>query len=252
MHNQLITAGAASSQRLFAGWPLWNKYPALTHRLTATNVGAGAVSNEYIARAVTKQIITTAHNPVVIVIWTAVPKLDVYVENPELIQKIKHFNLRNFIVDIDSNLVFDGEGYWASSVCQDNEIKEAYQKYFETKTTYYVRTLESIFNLQTLCKLKQIPLYMFFQDNIFDLEFINGNTNLAYLYNAINWDQLVTETNLKSMWRDWGWLESDQAKNPPEWQQVPGPEFHKKFYKEYILPILDQHFSRTKFNLDLI
>lgn len=252
MHNQLITAGAASSQRLFTKWPLWNKYPAITHRVAVTNVGAGAVSNEYIARALTKQILTTDRNPVVIVIWTGAAKLDVYVDNPELIQKIKTFNLRNFIVDIDSNLVFDGEGYWASSVCQDNEIKEAYKKYFETKTTYYVRTLESMFNLQTLCRLKQIPCYMFLQDDIFDFEFIKDNKNLNYLSDAINWDQLVTTKSLKTMWREWGWLESDQAKNPPEWQQVPGPEFHKKFYKEYILPILDQHYNRTKFDLTLI
>lgn len=252
MHDQLITAGAASSQRLFNTWPLWNKYPWLTHKLKLTNVGAGAVSNEYISRALIKQILTTNHTPVVIAVWTTIPKLDLYVDKPELIEKIKHFSLRNFIVDIDSNLIENGEGYWASSVCQDNEIKAAYQKYFETKTGYYIRTLEAIFNLQTICKLKNIPCYMFLQDDIFDCEYISNNPNLKYLSDAIDWSQFVTYTSLKTMWRDWGWLESDQAKHPPKWQQVPGPEFHRKFFKEYVVPILDAHFPKTRFDLSVL
>jgi hypothetical protein len=250
--DQLITAGAASSQRLFTEWPLWNRYPALTHQLKVTNVGAGAVSNEYISRAITKQILSTKLNPLVISVWTSIPKLDVYIDQPILLEKIKSFNLRNFIVDIDSNIIDNGEGYWASSICQDNEIKDAWKKYFETKTMYYVRTLEAIFNLQTLCVLKNIPLYMFLQDDIFDLDYINNNNNLKYLYDNIDWNKSLTQVSLKKMWQDWGYFEQDQINNPIKWSQVPRTEFHKKFFKEYIVPILNQHALPTKFNLNLI
>jgi hypothetical protein len=252
MATQLIVSGAASSQKLFREWPLWNRYPKITHRLELTNVGSGAVSNEFIGRAITKQILTSDHQPVVIVIWTGINKLDVYVDRQELIDQVHGFDLRNFIVDIDANLVDNGEGYWASSTCRDNEIKEAYQKYFETRVNYNVRSLEAILNLQTLCQARNIPLFMFQQYDIFNIDYIGSNPNLKYLYDAIDWRNMVTTQSIDSMWQEWGMKEQDTVDVPQKWNQIPGPEFHKKFFKEYIVPILDRHFDRTKFDIDTL
>lgn len=241
----LVTAGCGISQLNFDKWPTWPKYCVLTHQCKHINVGGPASGNEHIARSIIRTIYETDVD-CVIVVWTNYDKLDLYVENEDLYNKIKGFPTRNFLINHYGKII-DAPGYWPSSLSDDNEIKQWYKDNIESQTYYYIRTLENILSVQTLCKLKQIPCYMFIGYS-FDFEYIKQHQELNYLYNAIDWSLFVSMDPIEDTYETSNWFNYNTT---GEHGLIPVAGWHYEFYKTYIKPILDRHYSQRdldKFN----
>ena len=240
----LITAGCGISQIGFGKWPTWPKYCVLTHDCINLNVGGPASGNEHIARSIIRTIYENNIDSV-IVVWTSHDKLDVHVEDPNKEAQIKNFPSRNFLINYRGKTV-DAPGWWPSSVSNDNIFKKGYKETLESQTYYYIKTLESIITVQNLCKLKNIPCYMFLGYN-FNFKEIVDNPELNYLYSAIDWNMFVSLTPLDTDYEDSTWFNYSTTKTHG---MVPVAGWHYEFYIKYILPILNKHFSQkdlTKF-----
>ena len=240
----LLTSGCGISQREFKHYPIWVHFPTLTHKLKHLSMGGPAVGNEFIGRVCKKHILENLDNELVVIIqWTSIGKLDMFVEDPEVIKQIKTFNLRNFIVDMKANIV-ENRGFWASSHSDDNIIKELY---IQSKIYDHIRDLEQILDVQNLCELHNIPYY-FFYGYSFDFEFIDSIKELEHLRNNIKWDKFVIHTPIYDLYK-----ESDHYQyrifQDPRFMS-PMPSFHIDFYVKHIAPILDTYFTTINFDID--
>lgn len=241
---KLITAGCGISQQGFDKWPTWPKYCILTHNCTHMNVGGPASGNEHIARSVCRAIYEDSNNiGAVIVTWTSYNKLDVYVEDYSKELQINNFPSRNFLIDYTGKLV-KSPGWWPSSVSDDNLWKQWYKSTLESKTYYYIKTLESILQVQNLCSIKQIPCYMFFGYQL-DIDYIKSNDELLYLYNAINWKLFVELTPIDDNYKNSKWFAYNTTGANG---LVPVASWHYEFYTNKIIDILTKHFPQR--NLD--
>ena len=241
---KLITAGCGLSQQGFDKWHTWPKYCVLTHQCEHVNVGGPASGNEHIARSIIRSIYDQKPDCVVVT-WTSYNKLDVYVEDVAKELQIKNFPTRNFLINYLGKTV-GSPGWWPSSVSDDNLFKKFYKETLESKTYYYIKTLESILSVQNLCKLQSIPCYMFLGYG-FDFDYIKESDELVYLHNAIDWEQFVTMQSLDCHYEQSDWFKFNSTK---QHGMIPVAGWHYRFYTENILPILDNHYTRrdlTKF-----
>jgi hypothetical protein len=242
--GKLITAGCGISQLGFDKWPTCPKYTILTHQCKHLNVGGPASGNEHIARSIVR---TIYENDVdcLIVIWTSYNKLDIYVEDADKEQKIRNFPTRNFLINYQGKTV-DLPGWWPSSVSDDNPFKKLYKETIESKTYYYIRTLESILSVQNLCRIKNIPCYMFLGYD-FDFEYIKQSSELDYLYTAIDWTVFATIESLETSYATSKWFEYNTTKANG---LIPVASWQYEFYVTKIMPLLDLHYPQrdlTKF-----
>jgi hypothetical protein len=235
--GKLITAGCGISQLGFDKWPTWPKYSVLTHQCDHVNVGGPASGNEHIARSISRAIYEN-DTACLIVVWTAYDKLDVYIEEKSKELQIKNFPSRNFLINYQGKTV-SAPGWWPSSVSDDNIFKKLYKETIESKTYYYIRTLESILSVQTLCKLRNIPCYMFLGYN-FDFDYIKETDELKYLYTEIDWNMFVTMDPLEDNYIRSSWIEYSTTKANG---MIPVAGWHYDFYVREIMPLLSKHFS---------
>jgi len=241
---KLITAGCGISQQGFDKWPTWPKYCMLTHECSNVNVGGPASGNEHISRSIIRSIYDQTPE-CVIVVWTSHNKLDVYVEDFSKELQIKNFPTRNFLIDYCGKIT-NAPGWWPSSVSDDNHFKKLYKETLESEIYYYIRTLESVLAVQNLCKLKNIPCYMFLG---YDWDFIKISTNLetSYLYHAIDWNMFVTTENLESNYEESEWFNYNTTKKHG---MIPVAGWHYDFHATQIISLLDKHYKQkdlTKF-----
>lgn len=236
--GRVITAGCGISYAKFDKWPTWPRFCVLSHELEHVNVGGPASGNEHIARSVCRAIREQTPD-CVIVTWTSFDKLDLYVEDATRIADIKNYPSRNFLIDYLGRPA-DSAGWWPSSVSKDNPIKQAYQNYLESQTYYYIRTLESILSVQSLCKQKQIPCYMFLGYE-FDFDQLQTHSELSYLYHAIDWSCFVCLDNLDAQYQQSHWFKYSTTK---QHGLMPVAGWHWEFYNTHIVPILDQYFEK--------
>jgi hypothetical protein len=235
---KLITAGCGISQLGFEKWPTWPKYCVMTHNCEHQNVGGPASGNEHIARSIVRSIYENIPD-CVIVTWTSYNKLDVFVEDTDKELQIKNFPTRNFLINYQGKIV-NAPAWWPSSVSEDNQWKQWYKSTIESKTYYYIRSLESILSVQQLCELKNIPCYMFLGYD-FDFDFIQGNKELNYLYNAINWNLFVKLESLENNYANSEWFLYNTEKKHG---LVPVAGWHYEFYSNQIMPLLSKHFDQ--------
>jgi hypothetical protein len=243
--GKLVTAGCGISQLGFDKWPTWPKYAVLTHQCNHLNVGGPASGNEHIARSVMRAVY---ENDVdcLIIIWTSYNKLDVYIEDSDKEQQIKNFPTRNFLIDYQGKIV-SAPGWWPSSVSDDNIFKKVYKETIESKTYYYIKTLESILTVQNLVKLRNIPCYMFLGYD-FDFNYIKESNELKYLYSAIDWDMFITMESIEANYIKSNWFAYNTSKANG---MIPVASWHYDFYVREIIPLLDRHYivrDLTKFN----
>jgi hypothetical protein len=237
---KLITAGCGISQIGFDKWPTWPKYCVLSHACENINVGGPASGNEHIARSVVRAVYE--HDPnCVIVVWTSYNKLDVYVEDFSKHLQIKNFPTRNFLINHRGRTV-EAPGWWPSSVSDDNLFKKMYKETLESNTYYYIRTLESVLSVQNLCKLKNIPCYMFLGYD-WDFKVINSSSETKYLYNAIDWNMFRHMDSLENDYINSPWFEYNTTKKNG---MVPVAGWQYEFYVREIMPILDQHYPQRE------
>jgi hypothetical protein len=242
--GKLITAGCGISQLGFDKWPTWPKYTVLTHQCEHLNVGGPASGNEHIARSVVRAIY---ENDVscLIVVWTSYDKLDVYVEDADKEQQIKSFPTRNFLINYQGKII-NSPGWWPSSVSDDNLFKKSYKETIESNTYYYIRTLESILSVQNLCRIKNIPCYMFLGYD-FNFEYIKQSSELNYLYAAIDWTVFATTESLENNYVNSKWFKYNTTKVNG---MIPVAGWQYDFYVSKIMPLLNLHYTRrdlTKF-----
>lgn len=233
----IITAGCGISQQGFDKWPTWPKYCVMTHNCTHVNVGGPASGNEHIARSVVRAIYDQTPDAV-IVIWTSYNKLDVYIEDSAKELQVNNFPTRNFLIDYKGKIV-NSPGWWPSSVSDDNAWKQFYNTTLASKTYYYIRTLENILSVQNLCKIKNIPCHMFL-GYAFDFKFIKDSTELNYLYGAIDWTMFSELTPLEHNYQQSAWFSYNSTKAHG---LIPVAGWHYEFYKNKIMPLLNQYFT---------
>jgi hypothetical protein len=171
-------------------------------------------------------------------VWTNVDKLDIFVDNNELAQRIKNYPTRNFLVDWQTNIV-EPPANWPSSTSNDNDIKQWYKNNIESKTYYYIRTLESILSVQHICQLRGISCYMFWGYPI-DHEFAKTDKNVSYLYDLVDWDSFVTQQAMEEHYSQGPWFEYCTTK---QHGLVPVAGWHWEFYQSHIQPIMDRHYT---------
>lgn len=243
--SKLITAGCGISQRDFKHYPIWVHFPTLTHKLKHISIGGPAVGNEYIGRTCKKHILENLDVEAVIIQWTSIGKLDLFVENKETLAQIKDFNLRNFIVDMNATVV-DSKGFWPSSHSNDNIIKEVYNSVFKSNIYEHMKDLEQILDIQTLCELHGIPYYFFF-GYAFDFDFIKETPELQHLYYNINWNKFITPKPIYEIYKESEEFELDVFDKDARYMS-PNSAFQIDFYIQNIAPILNNHFPAIKFD----
>ena len=110
--SKLITSGCGISQRDFKHYPIWVHFPTISHKLKHISIGGPAVGNEYIGRTCKKHILENLDVEAVIIQWTSIGKLDLFVENENTLDEIKDFNLllkkifRNLQSFLRTDLIF--------------------------------------------------------------------------------------------------------------------------------------------------
>ena len=118
---KLLTAGCGISQISFPHWPTWVKYPSITHDLEHVNIGGPASGNEYIAHNVIKNLDDV---DCAIIVWTSYPKIDLYIESQDIVDEIKTYESRNFVLNKIGRVVQNAPAWWPSSVRGGNRIKD--------------------------------------------------------------------------------------------------------------------------------
>jgi hypothetical protein len=244
--SKLITSGCGISQRDFKHYPIWVHFPTISHKLKHISIGGPAVGNEYIGRTCKKHILENLDVEAVIIQWTSIGKLDLFVENENTLDEIKDFNLRNFVVDMNSSVV-NHKGFWPSSNSSDNFLKELYNNNFKSKIYDHIKDLEYILDIQTLCELHGIPYYFFFGYE-FDFEFIRNTSELEHLYKSINWNKFMTRTPMYDLYQNSDEYKLDIFDKDPRYMS-PNSAFQISFYIKYIIPILNERFTPTNFDI---
>jgi len=235
---KLLTAGCGISQISFPHWPTWVKYPSITHDLEHVNIGGPASGNEYIAHNVIKNLDDV---DCAIIVWTSYPKIDLYIESQDIVDEIKTYESRNFVLNKIGRVVQNAPAWWPSSVSGGNRIKDWINKNIFSDAYQVDKTLIQIAGVQKALENKNIDYHMFLGYNL--------PLDDAGQY-GINLERFVT---LESMYDNY--FSSDWQKNystTNEYGLVPVAGWHWQFYNEFIFKILDARFNRKDVDLEKI
>lgn len=238
----IVTAGCGISQSSFQHWPTWTKYIDLTHDVVHKNIGGPAAGNEFIGESVIQSI--NDHNvDTVIITWTDCSKVDFFVEDHNIGEKILKFPSRNWLIDYNGKIQNTVPNWWPSSVTDDNEPKKVYNSFFSNKFQQKSRLLTYVKIIQDICKQRNINCVMFFS-------YKTGCNQADFDRYAISTENFPTMEPLANNFFDGAWKKY-QTTN--KFGLVPVAGWHWEFYTTYILPILDSRFPRhKKINLDKI
>jgi hypothetical protein len=234
---KLLTAGCGISQTSFPHWPTWVKYPSITHEIDHVNIGGPASGNEFIAHNVIKNLkgIDCA-----IIMWTSYNKTDLYIESQKIVDEIKTYNTRNFVLNDKGRVVDTAPAWWPSSVTGDNRIKEWINANIYSETYQLDKTLMNIASVQKALEFHSIDYYMFLGYDI------SLDTAVDH---GINLDRFVTTESLYDNFYNSHWKNYSTTK---EYGLVPVAGWHWDFYKKYIFNILDKKFKRRPVDLEKI
>lgn len=236
--NKLLTAGCGISQASFPHWPTWVRYPEVTHDLTHVNVGGPASGNEYIAH----NVIANLHDvDCAIIIWTNYPKIDLYIESQEIVDEIKTYDTRNFLLNGIGRVVQDAPAWWPSSVSGGNRIKDWINKNIYSDTYQIDKSLMHISAVQRALENKKIDYYMFLGYNL--------PLGKAEQY-GIDLKRFVTTQSLYDNYYSSDWQK--KFSNTNEYGLVPVAGWHWEFYNQYIYEILEKNFKRKNVDLEKI
>ena len=234
---KLLTAGCGISQASFPHWPTWVKYPKITHDLTHINVGGPASGNEYIAQNVIKNL----HDvDCAIIVWTSYPKIDFYIESQEIVDEIKTYDTRNFVLNNIGLVVDNAPAWWPSSVSGGNRIKDWINKNISSNTYQLDKTLMHIAGVQKALEHNNIEYYMFLG---YDVPLDNADKH------GIDLSKFVTLNSLYDNYYSSDWQKYSTTK---EYGLVPVAGWHWEFYMKYIYGILDKKFQRRNVDLEKI
>jgi hypothetical protein len=240
----LITSGCGISQTSWPDWPTWPKYCKITHNCNHLSIGAPAAGNWYIMNSTMKAITEAKEISCVIVAWTELNKLDLFVDQTNPIADLRNFNSRNWILDWQGDITNKNEGFWPSSVSTDNYFKQSYTPW-QNKINHALTTFNCILTLEQFCKNRNIPLYNFMSYDL-ELEQFKQNTNTKWLIESINWDTWPTLLPLATDYYNGPWFKYEITKNQG---LIPVAGWHWEIYQKYIIPILSNHYTQKNINL---
>jgi hypothetical protein len=249
MRKTLITSGCGISQKYFPHYPIWTHFPKLTYQLEHISVGAPAAGNEFIGRILKKHIYENNHNDLAVIAqWTAFGKADIFVEDQELLDEISNYETRNFINDLDAN-THNYRGFWASSVSKDNNIKQNYNKVFNSKIYRYLKDVEYILDIQTLCKAYNIP-YLFLLGYDYDTDFMENCSELKHLLPAFNnasfSSNLGYTTSIMDHYKTSDSYHLDLFKFDTRYQSPNSLYHHDLYFNQGISSFLSEHFLKRR------
>ena len=234
---KLLTAGCGISQNSFPHWPTWVKYPNITHRVQHINVGGPASGNEYVAHNVLKNIDGV---DCAIIVWTHYAKTDLYIESQKIVDEIKTYNTRNFVLD-DKGLVIDtAPAWWPSSVTGDNRIKGWLNENLYSDTYQLDKSLMHIASVQKALEHNNIEYHMFLG---YDMPLDNAGKH------GIDLSKFVT---LESLYDDYYSSDWQKYSTTKEYGLVPVAGWHWEFYMKHIHGILDTKFQCRNIDLEKI
>ena len=233
----LLTAGCGISQASFPHWPTWVKYSEITHSCKHINIGGPAAGNEFLTHTI---IDAVANNNIdcAIIMWTEFTKTDLYIENQEIVDEITTYNLRNFVLNNIGMITNTAPCWWPSSVGIDNRIKgwmydNIYSKFHHLRTT-----LLNIAAVQNVLNQKNIPYYMFLG---YDIDMTDAEKY------GIDLRRFVTLEPLEDNFYNSKWINYSTTK---KYGMVPVAGWHWEFYKEQIMPIMNEYYPRSIAKLD--
>lgn len=233
---KLLTAGCGISQYSFQYWPTWVKYPAITHDLKHINIGGPASGNEFLAHNIIKNLQNTEYK-CAIIMWTSHSKTDLYIESQNIIDEIKTYDTRNFVLN-DKGLPIDtAPAWWPSSVSGDNRIKDWINDNIFSDQYQLDKTLICISAVQRALEHNGINYHMFLG---YDIPLHSANNY------GIDLTKFVTQESLYDNYYSSDWAKYSTTK---EYGLVPVAGWHWDFYKKYIYRILNEYFQIK--NIDL-
>ena len=234
---KLLTAGCGISQMSFPHWATWVKYPRLTHEVEHINIGGPTSGNEFIAHNVLANLKDV---DCAIIMWTNYAKTDIYVESQEVVDEIKTYKSRNFVLN-DRGLVVDkAPAWWPSSVSGDNRIKDWINNNIYSDTFQLNKTLMTIAGVQKALEHNHVEYHMFLG---YDIPLENADKY------GVDVDRFVTLETLYDNYFQSHWQEYSTTK---EYGLVPVAGWHWEFYRKYIYDILDLKYKRRPIDIDKI
>jgi hypothetical protein len=234
---KLLTAGCGISQISFPHWPTWVKYPKITHQMEHVNIGGPASGNEYVAHNVLKNIDGV---DCAIIMWTQYTKTDLYIESQEIVDEIKTYNTRNFVLNDKGRVIDTAPAWWPSSVTGDNRIKGWLNENLYSDTYQLDKSLMHIASVQKALEHNNIEYYMFLG---YDMPLDNAGKH------GIDLSKFVT---LESLYDDYYSSDWQKYSTTKEYGLVPVAGWHWEFYMKHIYGILDKKFQRRNVDLEKI
>ena len=236
--KKLLTAGCGISQASFPHWPTWVKYPEMTHNLSHINVGGPASGNEFIAHNV---IANLEDVDCAIIVWTNYAKIDLYIESQDIVDEIKTYDTRNFLLNRFGRVIQDAPAWWPSSVSGGNRIKDWINSNIYSDAYQVDKSLMHISGVQKALESKNIDYFMFFG---YDLPLTNAEQY------GIDLKRFVTLQSLYDNYFSSDWQKKFSTTN--EYGLVPVAGWHWEFYNQYIYGILNKNFQKKNVDLQKI
>lgn len=234
---KLLTAGCGISQNSFPHWPTWVKYPNITHKVDHINVSGPASGNEFIAHNI---IANLKDIDCAIIMWTNYEKTDIYIDSQRIVDEIKTYQTRNFVLDNKGLVTDKAPAWWPSSVSGDNRIKDWINSNIYSDSYQLEKTLMNIAGVQKALEHHGTDYYMFLG---YDIPLDNAKNY------GIDLDRFVTQETLYDNYYNNHWRKYSTTK---EYGLVPVAGWHWQFYMDYILDILDSKYQRRHVNIDKI
>jgi len=234
---KLLTAGCGISQLSFPHWPTWVRYLNITHELEHVNIGGPASGNEFIAHSILDHIQDV---DCAIIMWTSYDKTDIYIESQKIVDEIKTYDTRNFVLNTKGQVVNNAPAWWPSSVSGDNRIKGWINDNIYSETYQLNKTLSYIASVQKALEHNGIDYYMFLG---YDIPL--GTAGI----HGINLDRFVTLETLYDDFYNSHWRKYSTTR---EYGLVPVAGWHWDFYMKYIYDIVDSKCRRKNINLNKI
>ena len=128
-----------------------------SHELEHVNIGGPASGNEFLAHNIIKNI---KDIDCAIIMWTSYQKTDLYIESQNIVDEIKTYNTRNFLLNDKGLVVENAPAWWPSSVSGDNRIKDWINDNIYSSDQIYKTPMCIQAHKRSL--ITQISYYMFF------------------------------------------------------------------------------------------
>lgn len=238
LKKKLLTAGCGISQASFRPWPTWVKYPEMTHELHHVNIGGPASGNEFIAKNVIKNLKDV---DCAIIMWTGYQKIDFLIESQNIVNEIKTYPTRNFVLDDKGQVIDHAPAWWPSSTSGENRIKDWVLENIYSDQQQLDQTLIHIAGVQRALERHGIDYHMFLGYKIpFDDAEVYGIDLNRFVTLEVMYDNY-----LASHWKS----QYSTIKNNA---MIPVAGWHWQFYKDHIYKIIDENFQRKDAKLDKI